>query len=264
MEYYGDSRLTPHLVFRRGSFMKCVFCGNVADTREHTPSKVLLHVPYPSNLTMVPSCKTCNNSFSDDELYADVLLELLKANYDLSYKINDEIRNRLNTKGGIEAQKAAEIVISNNYALNDSRIERVLCKLAICHAVYDLSEGYSCDDWSGHPTELIYKLRPQLTTDERNLMDIPEPLEGKLLPEVGSRGYEHIQVIQLKLAPIGSGSPTTLSFPCIMWNDVQENQYRYMSFLEGTDLRIKIVIGEFLYATILFRRDDTTSIKTYL
>jgi hypothetical protein len=68
-KYWGPDDYRPRVVFRRGSDMQCVYCGEAADTREHCPSKVFLAKPYPSDLPVVPACEKCNNGFSADELY---------------------------------------------------------------------------------------------------------------------------------------------------------------------------------------------------
>lgn len=47
----------------------CIYCGGLADTKDHIPSKCLLDKPYPENLSVVKCCNTCNQSFSSDEQY---------------------------------------------------------------------------------------------------------------------------------------------------------------------------------------------------
>jgi hypothetical protein len=49
---------------------KCIYCGKIADTKDHVPPKCFFLKPAPSNLITVPSCFACNNSFSQDEEYA--------------------------------------------------------------------------------------------------------------------------------------------------------------------------------------------------
>jgi hypothetical protein len=56
----------------------CLHCGrSLLDahvSRDHVPSKALLKEPYPENLSNVPVCKPCNESFSRDEEYFVALL----------------------------------------------------------------------------------------------------------------------------------------------------------------------------------------------
>jgi hypothetical protein len=55
----------------------CLFCGEIADTKDHIPSKKLLEKPYPNNLLTIPSCDKCNKSFSlDEEYFLNVLVEI--------------------------------------------------------------------------------------------------------------------------------------------------------------------------------------------
>jgi len=49
------------------------------ETRDHVPSRVFLDEPYPENLPLLPSCLSCNNSFSLDEEYLACLIEAAKA-----------------------------------------------------------------------------------------------------------------------------------------------------------------------------------------
>lgn len=46
---------------------KCIYCGKLADTRDHAPPRCLLLPPLPSNLITLPACQSCNNGFSFDE-----------------------------------------------------------------------------------------------------------------------------------------------------------------------------------------------------
>ncbi len=55
----------------------CLFCGKIAETKDHIPSKNLLEKPYPNNLLTIPSCDYCNKSFSlDEEYFLNVLVEI--------------------------------------------------------------------------------------------------------------------------------------------------------------------------------------------
>ncbi len=48
----------------------CVYCGNPADTSDHTPPRCLLPTPLPQNIQAMtlPACSDCNVGFSQDEL----------------------------------------------------------------------------------------------------------------------------------------------------------------------------------------------------
>lgn len=53
----------------------CIYCGESATTREHTPSKTFLIEPYPENLPTIPACFACNNGYSEDEKLQRTLQE---------------------------------------------------------------------------------------------------------------------------------------------------------------------------------------------
>lgn len=49
------------------SSKNCIFCGKIADTREHIPAKQFFKGTPAKSLITVPSCKTCNKGFQKDE-----------------------------------------------------------------------------------------------------------------------------------------------------------------------------------------------------
>ena len=53
----------------------CIYCGGPFETRDHVPSRVFLEAPFPENLPVVGSCRSCNQGFSRDEQYVACLLE---------------------------------------------------------------------------------------------------------------------------------------------------------------------------------------------
>jgi hypothetical protein len=54
----------------------CYACGGAPATRDHVPPKVFLDEPYPENLPVVGSCRTCNEGASLDEEYVACVLEV--------------------------------------------------------------------------------------------------------------------------------------------------------------------------------------------
>lgn len=46
---------------------KCIFCGNLADTKEHIPAKQFFKGTPDMHLITVPSCAKCNKGFQKDE-----------------------------------------------------------------------------------------------------------------------------------------------------------------------------------------------------
>lgn len=60
--------------------INCIYCGKVADTREHIPPKQFFKGTLGNPLVTVPSCKACNAGFQKDEdffrqFYASMLME---------------------------------------------------------------------------------------------------------------------------------------------------------------------------------------------
>lgn len=62
------------------SSIPCIFCGKVADTKEHIPAKQFFKGTPDKPLITVPSCNTCNAGFQKDEdffrqFYVSMLME---------------------------------------------------------------------------------------------------------------------------------------------------------------------------------------------
>jgi len=53
----------------------CVYCGGLSDSNDHSPPKCLLEEPFPPNLTTLPCCTGCNQSFSKDEEFTAFVLQ---------------------------------------------------------------------------------------------------------------------------------------------------------------------------------------------
>jgi hypothetical protein len=54
----------------------CYACGGAPAPRDHVPPKVFLDEPYPEDLPVVGSCRTCNEGASLDEEYVACVLEV--------------------------------------------------------------------------------------------------------------------------------------------------------------------------------------------
>lgn len=247
-KFWGPNEYRPRVVFDRSSDMQCVYCGEVADSREHSPSKVFLKKPFPADLPVVPACKKCNNSFAQDELYTKAFLQFfeeymydnISVTVDLSRK---EVRDAKDHMMSIIELKQIEI---------DPRITRILTKLAICHSVYELTEGFYSDIWQGVPETVSYTFRPYLTNDQIADWCDFVPLNDKILPMVGSRVFERINVIEATLKAVNDLSDLKVSFVVMDWSDIQDGQYRYVCWLEEGKIKVKIVIDEFLFAKVVF------------
>jgi hypothetical protein len=58
------------------NILTCVYCDDVADSRDHVPPRGIFPSPKPSDLITVPSCTSCNQSFSKDDEYFKISLGL--------------------------------------------------------------------------------------------------------------------------------------------------------------------------------------------
>ena len=81
--YWGADILRPFVEHSKKGVHYCIYCGAIADTREHVPSKAFLNKPLPSDLPTLPAFRTCNNGFSGDELYTNTYIECVKSTVSL-------------------------------------------------------------------------------------------------------------------------------------------------------------------------------------
>lgn len=246
-KYWGPDGNRSRVVFERGSDMYCVYCGQSANTREHCPSKVFLAKPYPSDLPVVPACQKCNNGFSQDELYTKAFIEFYQ-----NYCYNTPITVSLERKEVREAQHTFSDCIENGQISFDDRIGNILIKLSICHATYELTEGYHSDERSGIPEYVSYTFRSHMAQEEIDAAGDFIPLNDCILPVIGSRVFNKIYVFEPVLFSANDGSMKAAPQAVMDWTDVQDNHYRYVCWLDSGYLNVKLVINEFLFATIVF------------
>lgn len=123
-------------------------------------------------------------------------------------------------------------------------------KLAICHATYDLSEGYHQDSYGFNISSCRFDILPNMTEYEIDAIDAIEPV--LLFPEIGSIGYEHIFALETTLRAVETNEEKMVAAYFTFWNDVQDGNYRYLCSHKVDKLLVKIVIYEFLYAVTVF------------
>lgn len=247
VDYYGDDRLRHKIVFNRNSYSECIYCGEIANTREHIPSKVFLAKPYPENLGIVPACQECNNSYSNDELLLSILIEKLKSTHlGQGYNPIEEVQRRMdyNEKLVKDIEKAIENKNLNEF---DKKIKRILLKLAIGHSVYELSEGYCIKDGI-----VDYSFLDNMSVEEIEEFSLPFNIGGELLPEIGSRVYERMIVLELSLADVHDPGQRLV---LLDWVDVQESKYTYTSYRFGNDIVVKMIINDFMYAKVVINSE---------
>ncbi len=222
----GDERVLAH----------CVYCGAHPDSRDHVPPRVMLDEPFPENLSVVPSCRRCNESFSLDEEYVAALLDCVAVgSAQPSEHHRDRIRSILERKPAlVAALENARTVdpVSGSVAFGPdaSRLTNVVVRLARGHAAFELHSA-EYDDPLG------VSVCPIGLLDEKAL-ELFETLPSvSLYPEVGSRAM-------LRMSEHGVFSPS--------WIVVQPGRYRFLAS-PGPPLMVRIVIGEYLACEVVLR-----------
>lgn len=247
--FLGDNRIFPYEVYQRGTYMKCIYCGDFADSREHCPSRTFLKEPRPCNLPVLPACKRCNNSFSADELYVKTYIEYMKSAW-LENKI--DLKNDLKTNSiVIKAKDRVNEVLKTGQLRFDKRIGRILEKLAKGHCVYELTENYYGHEWV--LKEISYTFRCFVEEKEWMSIELFEYIEGCPLPEIGSRTFRNMYVLDMDMEELESKKLNKNKHLVLMWNVVQEGNYEYVAFINHYgEIVVKIIIKDFLYAEISF------------
>lgn len=252
VDYLGDSRLRHKIVYDKDTYSECIYCGKEAKTREHVPSKVFLSKPYPDNLGIVPACYECNKSFSKNELFLALIIELLKWNYyGDSYIIDEDTKGRINyNKTLVENIQSA--IRNNTFEQFEERVVKIIFKLAVGHAVFELSEGYCIKNG-----EISYSFFDTMSDEEIEDFTLPFNVGGEPVPEVGSRVFDRILFIDLNLASVeDSEQKTKLALVLLDWVDVQDNKYMYTCSKFGNKIVVKMVISDFLYTEIIINTEE--------
>ena len=257
-KFWGDPELATHVVFRRKSLMYCVYCGRKCYTAEHCPSKTFLKRPLPSNLPTVPACKACNNGFSSDERYTswviNFLIEYYQTNNKEIYKITAEDRYQ-------EIKDAKEAV--GKFILEpffDDRMARVFRKLALCHAVYEMSEGYYGENWKEEPDRLVYTLKPYLSPQQWDDLEYAEVVNNESIPRIGSRIFRNTYVIQGKMKFSQTEENFDLSAVVVDWVDIQDGYYKYQVYFKEDRIWVKMIFQNFLYCEVVFSQNNENKI----
>lgn len=251
--YWGAKVLRPYVEYSKRGTHYCIYCGSIADTREHIPSKAFLNKPLPSDLPTLPACRVCNNGFSQDELYAKTYIECAKSvvessSFDITVTQPDDCNDVR------EAKNAVKEAFINGDFLEDKRIIRIIKKLAIGHIVYELLEGYNIDSFpfSDICTKYIFRC----SVDEKiwsNLENI-EPLDNDVLPEIGSRVFRNIYVSEIPFQSINGDSVLKKHLLFMDWTDIQDGVYRYIAFLKNNEIIVKMIFRDFVYAETIIRK----------
>jgi len=229
---YADSRL----------IVGCIYCGGLEETRDHVPSRVFLDAPFPENLPVLPACGPCNSGFSLDEEYLACLIEAAVAgSTDPAHIRRPRVAETMRRNAALRSRiEAAKRVIDGRLAFDPetARIQNVVLKLARGHAAYELSASRR-----ERPTGLSCWPLEVMTPEARESWETSHVQQ--MFGEVGSRGLQRMLVTQFTLRS-ETGETTTVELLLNDWVDVQDGRYRYLAIDDLGEVRIKIVIGEYL------------------
>ena len=236
LQDYSDDRLVNG----------CIYCGGIAETRDHVPSRIFLDSPYPTNLPVVGACKKCNSGFSKDEEYTACLIEAaFHGTTDPDKMRREQIAKTLSYQTSLRSQiesckqeKDGEI----SFIPDQVRIKNVLLKLAIGHAVYELSSVQR-----NEPNSFSFWPINSMSSEDKEDFELPHFLE--ICGEVGSRGLQRTMVVEIT-QQTPNGLKKSIPFLMNDWLEVQENRYRYLAYESKTEIGVKIVIGEYLACNI--------------
>jgi hypothetical protein len=214
----------------------CVHCGGPSETVDHVPSKVLLDEPYPENLMATSACRKCNNGLSLDEEYLACLLECVIAGDAVPEKLRRAKIARIlrgNSSLLTRLQRArTDSAAGPVWAPENDRVNRVVLKLARCHAAFELNEPQIQE-----PSHLGIKPLSLMTDDERTAFERDD--EGfDVWPEVGSRAMQRVLVAGTDAFDEG-------------WLVVQEGNYRFRTS-QANGLTVKIVLREYLGCEVVW------------
>jgi hypothetical protein len=214
----------------------CIYCGELPDTRDHVPSKILLDKPYPENLPVVPSCLKCNQSFSKDEEYVACLIECtLRGTTDPEKIERIKIKEILLQKSNLRAtlSQSMEVIDGQTFFKpNFERLKNVILKLSRGHATYENSDIHLEE-----PISISININPiiLMTKEQKEEYFSNQPI---LLPEIGSRAFQRIF----------EKDETVIN----KWIIVQEDKYLYSFSQNKSGLSIKILLWNYLACEVIW------------
>ena len=216
-------------------FSSCIYCGCEDDTRDHVPPKIFLDKPYPPDLPVVPACRTCNVSFSEDDLYVACLIECAKhGSSDPRDLSREKIKEAMTKQCLVDSLARAKIKTERGvgFKFDGNIVYRVFVRLARAHALFELCEMIESEDLKVEWFFLEY-----LSADQRNYFETPPEVD--VFPEGGSRAMQRLLVYDNKLL-------------FSEWVIVEQGNYRYLAMATRQGILIRIVIHELLAVECLW------------
>lgn len=218
----------------------CIHCGGPTEARDHCPSRVLLDQPYPENLPRLPSCHTCNTSFSLDEEYVACLVECARTG-SVEAVAREKIQRILTDSPALAARISQARTVGCDgqpvFSAENDRVRNVVMKLARGHAAFELGETHRKE-----PSHIAFVPLHTLAADARRNFEAvaisDDTAELAPWPGVGSRALQRMVVAGQSV--IGPD-----------WIDVQDRQYIYL-VLASSNVTVRIVIGEYLACEVVW------------
>lgn len=233
----------------------CLYCQGLEESREHVPSTVFLDRPFPTQLPVVSACVDCNNDFSSDEAYvASVIEATVVGSADPDDFARERIANLVRKRPSLSAKpKAAKVVDENQtqFRIEPDRFRRIIRKLAQGHAAFELSQVRRDE-----PKSLWWYPIGLMTPEELDEFDRSHVVE--MLGELGSRGLQRLFVTQLSTKSFDI-EESTQNLLRNDWIEVQEGRYRYLAIDDLEEVRIKIVLSEYLACEVVWSKIDYDS-----
>ena len=217
----------------------CIQCGawidEVATSKDHVPSKVLLRRPHPEHLPVVAICAACNNGFSADEEYLALFLQCVlvgstNPKWHTDDKIARSLRRHTKLRGRIDRSKIEFATVDGETRIawkpEAERVKRIVVKNARGHAFYEYGEPLLVD-----PEHVWARPLETMTAIEREEFDSVTPAGFPApWPEVGSRMMTRVLTGQ----DMRDG-----------WVIVQDGIYRFRAEQSGAML-VRSVLFEYL------------------
>lgn len=229
----------------------CIYCGGVAETRDHVPSRIFLEAPYPENLPVVGACQSCNQGFSKDEQYLVCFLEsVLAGSSDPKDIQRPSVARAMKRSPALRARiEEAKTFYNGQLAFipEEDRVKNVMLKLARGHAAFDLSQPCSEE-----PDHYWCGVLESLSQDVRDSFDAAHIQQ--LFGEVGSRNMQRMFAAEVSMQS-PSGDQQELHVVVNDWVDVQEGYYRYLAVDDIGGVVVRIIISEYFAYEVGWKKE---------
>lgn len=231
------SRLKNRLVFsRRCNDMLCIYCGEIAQTREHCPPRSFFpEHDFPNNLHVLPACEKCNKGFSQDE---EIVRDYLNCIYErfCNKESEKEYSSLIN--------EYVEVTEKNKWPVQSA--ERIFSKVAQGLSIYELSDCFGDYGWNSKVTDFVCKH----WLSQMDWEKLKTPIVLDIVPELGTRASSEVYLIQVKAENVDA------YVYAIVWINLKENVFSYIAWMQGDVIKVRMILRDFFYVEVAFFRED--------